>query len=98
MEYSLIDLRNKLLDLLPMIDLSRNNNYFIFYCSYVEHNNKYTYITKCGYYNLIKKLMYRIIELINNDRGVLDKDFENDIFPQLIKELRKEKLEKILRR
>ena len=92
------DIQDKLLVLLPLIDITKDEKHVIFYYPDIEYDSSYDYITMCGDYNLIKKLMDRIIVIINNDLKYLDLDFEKDVFPQLIKELRKEKLENILKK
>ena len=90
------DIETKLLDLMPLICVSKDRKSVFFYYPDIEYDHVYDYITECGYYNLIKKLMDRIVDIINSDVKSLDRDYEKDVFPQLIKELRKEKLEKIL--
>ena len=92
----MIELRNKLFELLPLLNITNDRTRVIFQYAFIEHDYSYTHITECGYYPLIKKLMNRIVELINVDRNTLDRDFEKDVFPQLIRELRREKLNKIL--
>lgn len=92
----MIELRNKLFELLPLLNITNDRRRVIFQYAFIEHDYSYIHITECGYYSLIKKLMNRIVELINEDRTILDRDFEKDVFPQLIRELRREKLNKIL--
>ena len=92
------DLQDKLLDLMPLVYISNDKKSIFFRYEDIEQDHVYDYITESEYYHLIKKLMNMMIEIVNTDIKSLDRDFENDIFPQLIKELRKEKLEKILRR
>ena len=92
----MIELRNKLLELIPLLNITNDRKKVIFQYAFIEHDYSYIHITECGYYNLIKKLMKRIVDMINDDMKTLDRDFEKDIFPQLIKELRKEKLTKLL--
>ena len=61
------DIETKLLDLMPLIYVSKDRKSVFFYYPDIEQDHVYDYITESEYYHLIKILMNMMIEFVNTD-------------------------------
>ena len=80
------DIRNKLSDLTKMLSISNDRKKVIFQYAFIDHDPEFDYITESSEYPLLKRMIDRIVEMINEDKNNLNRDFEDDIFIQLLNE------------
>jgi hypothetical protein len=77
-------MKNKLETFVEMCSLLNNNDNKIYFpFETFEHSNQYSHISNLEVYPFLKNKMIKLIEMINNDNSLLEKDIENELWPLL---------------